>query len=717
MAFPLNPSINDTYVAGTKTYRWDGNAWARSSISDVASVLSPYALDTDLNTSNVIEGANLYFTNTRAVYALTAGAGITIASNGRVTSTVTGGGGGGNVESVNGLIGAVILTTADIAESGNLYFTNNRVYSNIIALDYSTNTYVNTRLDTKANVADLTTANVIEGANLYFTNARTYANVILLDYSTNTYVNTRLDTKANVADLTTANVIEGANLYYTDARVYANVILLDYSTNTYVNTRLDTKANVADLTTANVAEGANLYFTNARVLSYLQDVDGNIIPAGDLQYNLGSPSRRWKDLYLSGNTVYLGDALIEATDNSVVLPPGSAITGQTSDNIAEGNVNIYFSNTRVRAALSADTGVSFNSSTGAIGIGQNVSTTSDVTFANVTVTGNLLVQGNAVEFSANTLVINDPLIQVGKTPVGDVVDLGFFGHYIGGLPSVERHAGLFRDASDGQFKLFTNLDPEPATIVDTANASYQAANLVVNFIVGKVTDISNHTTSSLTEGSNLYFTNTRAVGALTAGSGISVAANGLITMTETGTVSSVFGQTSTVSNAQLACAVITAGVLDTSNVAEGSNLYYSNARAYANILGTTGVFVSGGVSQIANANITASLTTTSRVKINALGNVSGATTINLNNGNFVTATATGAVQWTITNTSGGSNYADIVVIELTNGGVGTQTWMTGTRWPSATAPTLQASGIDVLAFLSDDNGTNWRGVLSMGNSS
>ena len=60
-------------------------------------------------------------------------------------------------------------------------------------------------------------------------------------------------------------------------------------------------------------------------------------------------------------------------------------------------------------------------------------------------------------------------------------------------------------------------------------------------------------------------------------------------------------------------------------------------------------------------------------KVNALGSVSGATSINLAAGNFVTATATGAVQWSVANTTGGSTYATIFVLELTNGGAGTQT--------------------------------------------
>lgn len=39
------------------------------------------------NTSNIIEGANLYFTNARAVAALTAGTGITVESNGLIIAT------------------------------------------------------------------------------------------------------------------------------------------------------------------------------------------------------------------------------------------------------------------------------------------------------------------------------------------------------------------------------------------------------------------------------------------------------------------------------------------------------------------------------------------------------------------------------------------------------------------------------------------------------
>ena len=88
-----------------------------------------------------------------------------------------------------------------------MYFTNTRVYSNVISIGYATNTNV----AVKANIVDLTTANVTEVTNLYFTNARTYANVLTLGY-------------AKTANLTTANVTEVTNLYFTNARATAAVV-------------------------------------------------------------------------------------------------------------------------------------------------------------------------------------------------------------------------------------------------------------------------------------------------------------------------------------------------------------------------------------------------------------------------------------------------------------------------------------------------------------
>jgi hypothetical protein len=80
-------------------------------------------------------------------------------------------------------------------------------------------------------------------------------------------------------------------------------------------------------------------------------------------------------------------------------------------------------------------------------------------------------------------------------------------------------------------------------------------------------------------------------------------------------------------------------------------------------------------------------------------------------GNFFTKTASGALTWTVTNVPASRAYS--FLLELTNGGTGTQTWFSGIKWPGGTAPTLTASGVDMLGFITDDGGTTWRGVQLM----
>jgi hypothetical protein len=97
---------------------------------------------------------------------------------------------------------------------------------------------------------------------------------------------------------------------------------------------------------------------------------------------------------------------------------------------------------------------------------------------------------------------------------------------------------------------------------------------------------------------------------------------------------------------------------------------------------------------------------------NALGSSSGAVTVNLQSGNYVSATAADAITWTFSNPLASPNACGFV-LELTNGGAYTMTWPGAVNWPGGTAPTLTASGTDVLVFMTDDGGTTWRGVASM----
>lgn len=91
------------------------------------------------------------------------------------------------------------------------------------------------------------------------------------------------------------------------------------------------------------------------------------------------------------------------------------------------------------------------------------------------------------------------------------------------------HTGYFRDSSDDQFKFFKRYDPEAEGNINVGHASFQYADIRANSffghtitanvtgdVSGTVSDISNHDTGDLSEGTNLYYTTARANSAIDA---------------------------------------------------------------------------------------------------------------------------------------------------------------------------------------------------------
>ena len=83
-----------------------------------------------------------------------------------------------------------------------------------------------------------------------------------------------------------------------------------------------------------------------------------------------------------------------------------------------------------------------------------------------------------------------------------------------------------------------------------------------------------------------------------------------------------------------------------------------------------------------------------------------ANNIDLATGNLFTKTITTATTLTISNALASGNVNSFV-LELTNGGSAVITWFSGVKWAGGTAPTLTASGKDILGFYSHDGGTTW----------
>lgn len=103
--------------------------------------------------------------------------------------------------------------------------------------------------------------------------------------------------------------------------------------------------------------------------------------------------------------------------------------------------------------------------------------------------------------------------------------------------------------------------------------------------------------------------------------------------------------------------------------------------------------------------------------INNIGNTGTAATINLANGNFVTATLTD--NCTFTFTTGLSSGAISFTLLLTNDATPGRSivWPPTVKWPGSSVPTrtTSANATDIYTFFTLNNGTNWYGSLSLYN--
>lgn len=87
-----------------------------------------------------------------------------------------------------------------------------------------------------------------------------------------------------------------------------------------------------------------------------------------------------------------------------------------------------------------------------------------------------------------------------------------------------------------------------------------------------------------------------------------------------------------------------------------------------------------------------------------------ANNIDLSTANYFTKTISGATTLTVSNVPASGTTASFI-LDLTNGGSATITWWSGVKWAGGTAPTLTASGRDVLGFFTHDAGATWAGLV------
>jgi hypothetical protein len=115
----------------------------------------------------------------------------------------------------------------------------------------------------------------------------------------------------------------------------------------------------------------------------------------------------------------------DGTPSVVQIGGVTSVNGETgsvtisSDDISDsGQTNKWFSNSLARGAVSAGTGISYNSSTGVISTTQNLSTAGSPTFAGLTLTGNVDITGSIIPSADITYDLGSPSKQWKDVYVG-----------------------------------------------------------------------------------------------------------------------------------------------------------------------------------------------------------------------------------------------------------------------------------------------------------
>jgi len=431
------------------------------------------------NSDSVSEGSsNKYFTNERVDdqvnSLLTAGSGISLTyddaagtltiantNSADITSVVagdglTGGGTSGDVTLAVSVDDSSIEINSDALRVKASGITNAMLGGSIANSKLANSSVtINSQAITLGGSHTFDSDDIGEGSsNLYFTNARARGSLSIgsegsasgngaIAYNSSTGVFTYTPPVISGLSGDTDDLSEGSsNLYYTDAR--ANSAIDARVTNTFIN---NLSGVVADTATA---------LATARSIALSGDVTAsgvNFDGTGDITLSTT----------IAANSVALGT---DTTGNYV-----ATVAGTTNEIEVSGS----------------------GSETASVTIGLP---------DNVTIAGNLTVNGTTTTVNTETLEVEDPLIKLARANSGaDSVDIGFYGLY-DTSGSQDLYAGLFRDASDsGKFKLFKDLQAEPTTTVNTAGTGYAVGTLVSNLegdVTGNVTGNVSGTAATVT---------------------------------------------------------------------------------------------------------------------------------------------------------------------------------------------------------------------------
>lgn len=201
--------------------------------------------------------------------------------------------------------------------------------------------------------------------------------------------------------------------------------------------------DISNHSTSDLSEGTNLYYTDAR-------------------WDTRLAAKTTDDINEGTNNLFYDSATTIATSRHAISVSDNGGDGALAYNATTGVISYTGpSATDVRAHFSGGTGVTVTN--GVIAVGQPIGLADSVTFGggafngDLTVYGDLNVTGTQTTSSFEDYRVTNALLKLADSNVNDLVDIGIVGRYSDDGGSTIRRAGFVRDATNGEWYVFSNL--------------------------------------------------------------------------------------------------------------------------------------------------------------------------------------------------------------------------------------------------------------------